>query len=112
MKFTIKKPRGNLVVLMRKLLYSPQAPHQNKFGTGQDQDEKTGELQFARFLAPSGYPRFHLYIKGEENEFIFNLHLDQKRPSYQGSAAHNAEYDGETVAKEAERIKQGLIKNT
>lgn len=99
MKFSVNKPKENLLTLMRKLLYSPQG-----------QDEKTGELTFARFLGTSGYPRFHLYIKEGENEFIFNLHLDQKKPSYQGAAAHNAEYDGKIIEEEAERIKI-LIEN-
>ncbi len=94
MKFNVKKQRENILTLMRRLLYSPEGL-----------DEKTGELKFARILNPSGYPRFHLYISETQSEFIFNLHLDQKKPSYQGSAAHNAEYNGEIVEQEAERIK-------
>jgi len=100
MKFIIGKSKENLLTLLRKLLYSPQG-----------QDEKTGEMIFSRFLSPSGYPRFHLYIRELDREYIFDLHLDQKKPSYQGSAAHNAEYDGELVAKETERIKTVLSQN-
>lgn len=99
MKFSIKKQKENLLTLMRKLLYSPQG-----------QDEKTGEMVFSRFLGTSDYPRFHLYITEAPSEFIFNLHLDQKKPSYPGATAHNAEYDGKIVEEETIRIKT-LIEN-
>jgi hypothetical protein len=70
------------------------------------------EMVFARILgaAGSGYPRFHAYIELDEDskQALINLHLDQKKPSYRGTAAHSAEYDGKTVEKEAERIKQIL----
>ena len=36
---------------------------------------------------------------------VFNLHLDQKKPRYNGARAHNAEHDSETVAREMVRIK-------
>jgi hypothetical protein len=68
-------------------------------GRGGSQDS------FIRVLARSGYPRFHLYINQEDDKIIFNLHLDQKRPSYAGAAAHNAEYNGQAVEAEMERIK-------
>ena len=77
-------------------------------------DEERGELVFVR--PPKGYPRFHLYLKidgstsspqGNE-DLIFNLHLDQKRPVYEGTPAHSGEYKDETVEKEAERIKEML----
>lgn len=58
------------------------------------------------FIKPlSGrYPRFHVFIKTDK-DCEFNLHLDQKAPSYKGSSAHSAEYEGEIIEKEAERIK-------
>jgi len=68
-------------------------------GQGSRQDS------FVRSLGRYGYPRFHLYIQKNSDNIIFNLHLDQKRPSYTGAAAHNAEYDGEVVEAEMERIK-------
>ncbi len=68
-------------------------------GRGSRQDS------FIRVLTRSGYPRFHLYINQEDDKIVFNLHLDQKRPSYAGAAAHNAEYNGQTVEAEMERIK-------
>jgi len=57
-------------------------------------------------LKRDGYPRFHLYLKIENGNLIFDLHLDQKRPIYKGTTAHSGEYSGEIVGKEAKRIKQ------
>jgi len=96
MKFELKGPfRENIYNLMRKVSY--HFIRENK--------EKS-ELIFAR--PPRGYPRFHLYVKIENENLIFNLHLDQKRPIYKGASAHAGEYDGKIVSKEAERIKEIL----
>jgi len=59
---------------------------------------------YVRLLSRTGYPRFHLHIKETGSEYIFNLHLDQKKPSYENQTAHSGEYDGEVVEAEAERI--------
>ena len=68
------------------------------------------EMNFARPLTQNRYPRFHIYLKKDQNKktFVFNLHLDQKKPSYKGSHAHSGEYEGFTVEQEAERIKRIL----
>ncbi len=67
------------------------------------------ELNYIRPLAGrSGYPRFHLYLEKEGENWVFNLHLDQKKPTYEGTAAHSGEYEGEIVEKEAARIQQIL----
>jgi len=70
------------------------------------------EYNIVRNLRGEGYPRFHIYIKKdkENKNFLFNLHLDQKFPSYKQSKAHrhSGEYDGDVVEKEAERIKNIL----
>jgi hypothetical protein len=96
MKFIIRGPfRENIYNLMRKIGYHFQR-----------KDEKTNELTFAR--PPRSYPRFHLFLKQEDGNLVFSLHLDQKRPVYQGTPAHSGEYEGEVVEKEAERIKQIL----
>ena len=97
MTFTIKNPKDNITNLIRKIGY---------FYIGKD--EKTNELSFIRLLERSGFPRFHLYISEKDNELIFNLHLDQKRPIYKGTPAHAGEYEGKVVETEAERIKQTL----
>ena len=104
MKFVINNPkRENIYNLLRGIGYHFL-----------DKDEKTGELNFTRPMR--GFPRFHIYLKidgstgsprGDE-DLIFNLHLDQKKPSYKGATAHSGEYDGATIEQEAERIKKEL----
>lgn len=96
MQFIIQGPfKENLYNLMRKTGYHFQ-----------DEEKERRELSFVR--PPHSYPRFHIYLKVEGEDLIFNLHLDQKKPIYRGSPAHAGEYDGEIVTKEAERIKQIL----
>lgn len=95
MKFTAKKT-DNIINIARKLGYIPERRGDR------------GEFSCQRPLSRAEYPRFHIYITEEENEFIFNLHLDQKKPSYSGTAAHSGEYEGGAVDGEAERIKQIL----
>ncbi len=103
MKFSVKKNilKDGVYNLTRKLGY--------RF---QEKDEKNQELIFVRPLDISGYPRFHLYIKNAEEDLIFDLHLDQKRPIYKGVPAHSGEYEGEVVENEAERIKESFKLNT
>src|SRR3989344_940677 len=55
-------------------------------------------------LGADFYPRFHVYVNQRDNLPILSLHLDQKKPLYAGAHAHNAEYDGEVVEREAQRI--------
>ena len=74
-------------------------------------DPNTGLTSYTKRLGRDYYPRFHLYFEiDKDNRQVLNLHLDQKKPSYAGSSAHNAEYDGELVQREAALI-QGKIKN-
>lgn len=69
-------------------------------------DSKEHELVFAKSLSGTSYPRFHAYCKSMPNAvFAVNLHLDQKRPTYHGVAAHSGEYSGPLVEAEAQRIK-------
>lgn len=91
MKFTIKNPKENPVSLMRKAGYFALF-----------------NSSFVRPLEQSDYPRFHVYISSQNDELIFNLHLDQKKPIYKGAPAHAGEYEGKVVEDEAERIKQIL----
>jgi hypothetical protein len=80
-------------------------------GYAEIHDYQSNKTSYVRRLNRDYYPRFHLYI-GEDNDqrTFFNLHLDQKKPSYAGSAAHNAEYEGTLVETEGRRI-DGLVKN-
>lgn len=76
---------------------------------GYHQDSgRSGQISFSKSLTGGRYPRFHLYIQEESERLIFNLHLDQKQPSYAGQTAHSGEYDGELVEQELARL-QTLI---
>lgn len=97
MKFSIKKAGLNLLNLARRAGYIPQ---------------KTTEAGEQAFIRPiqRDFPRFHLYIKESNEDFILNLHLDQKKPSYGRETAHSGDYDGELVRDEALRIQSLLRK--
>ncbi len=88
MKINIQKKelKENLYGFMRKCGYAPFYE------------------SYVKTMSASGYPRFHLYINENENQYILNLHLDQKRPSYGKETAHSGEYDGKVVEDEARRI--------
>jgi len=97
MKTVVRKTNENLASLGRRLGYIPERIRENN------------EFSFCRPLARYGYPRFHIYAKEEGNNFVLNLHLDQKAPSYEGTHSHSGEYEGELVAVEMKRIK-GILK--
>lgn len=93
MYLKFKKPTGNLVDLIRRCGYSYKGRENN-------------ELNFIRRIGLVNYPHFHIYLKEENGFLILNLHLDQKKPGYQTSAAHSGDYKGEIVEREMERIKK------
>lgn len=94
MDFILENTNETVITLARKIGYRPM-------GISDD------EYNLVRPLSNKNYPRFHIYIKKKEiGYFEVNLHLDQKQPSYEGSAAHSGEYEGDLVEKEAERIKR------
>lgn len=67
---------------------------------------KNNEISYARGLDPGRfYPRFHAYLEIDSKGTKINLHLDAKKPSYEGTSAHAGEYDGEIIENEAARIK-------
>lgn len=75
-------------------------------GYGLKQDRRTGAKSYTRhFERGMLYPRFHVYIKDGGDSWVYNLHLDQRATVYEGATAHSGDYEGETVEKEAERIK-------
>ena len=101
MKFKVKNKKGeNIANFMRRAGYH---------FAGQSQDKN--QLAFTHSLGSGSYPRFHIYLNQnkETGEVFINLHLDQKKPVYKGARAHNAEYEGEIIEKEARRIKELLI---
>lgn len=104
MEFTIKDIQESINSLMRKIGYQPAY------------FQKEGEFSIVRQVGRNDYPRFHLYIRksfgtaqDKLNTYMFNLHLDQKKPSYRGSREHSGEYGGGLVEGEAERIKELLL---
>ncbi len=113
MKFTLKGPfKENIYSLMRKIGYHlrerQRSVEMNEVHRLQGKNEEKSELIFTR--PARGYPRFHIYLKADNNNLIFNLHLDQKRPSYKGTTAHSGEHKGKVVEEEVVRIKQ-ILKN-
>jgi len=69
-------------------------------------EEKRGEITEYSFVRPRlGFPRFHIYARIENGNILVNLHLDQKKPVYEGATAHSGDYDEPIVAQEAGRIK-------
>jgi len=86
------------------------APEQwlRRAGYAYIRDRKMGHESFVRRLGGDFYPRLHMYVEENSERVIFNLHLDQKQASYQGSHMHNAEYDGENVGAEIARLKSLL----
>ena|SRR3989338_2371372 len=94
MRFIITDPRKNRNVtsLLRQAGYHLEG------------ERRENEFSFYHSFSSGSFPRFHLYLKEAEGGWEANLHLDQKRPSYQGSHAHSGEYDGEIVEKEVRRL--------
>lgn len=74
------------------------------------EDRRSQNLSFVRRLGANFYPRLHIYLQNIDDKVIFNLHLDQKKASYEGQKAHSGEYDSELVKEEALRLKLLLKK--
>ncbi len=100
MEFSIPKNqiKENIGVAMRSTGYHKIA-----------KESQNSQLNFVKPLSRAGYPRFHIYLKENKAEYIFSLHLDQKKPVYKGAKAHSGEYDSSVVAEEAQRIKSKLV---
>lgn len=94
MTFRLNNLNYNIINLMREIGYKPL-----KY-------TEEGELNCVRTLAGHDYPRFHIYLKESKEILSFSIHLDQKKPSYEGTTAHGGDYDSETVRDEVKRIKE------
>jgi len=68
-----------------------------------------GELSFVKRVGNADYPRFHIYARTDQDGGVhLNLHVDQKRASYEGATAHSGEYSkdsNEQLERELEKIK-------
>lgn len=89
--YTLEQVPNPLLVL-RRAGYSPF------------RDPQSGEESFILRLTSEFYPRFHLYVEDTPGGISFNLHLDQKKPSYGSGPAHAGEYEGSAIEREMERI--------
>jgi len=69
-------------------------------------DRQRGQESFVRRLGEGYYPRIHLYVEPDGNYVIFNIHLDQKKASYEGTNMHSAEYDSNVVEGEINRLRE------
>lgn len=98
MDFTIKNLEEGIASIARNIGYLIIDTNPN------------GEYNLVRKLAGNNYPRFHIYLRQQGSTYNFGLHLDQKKPSYKGTHAHNGEYFGPVVDEEVERIKDILEK--
>lgn len=67
--------------------------------TGRD-----GQLSYTKRIRGSQYPRFHAYVEDRDGGIQINLHLDQKKASYEGHTAHGGEYDGPAVEREMKEL--------
>lgn len=74
-------------------------------GYGYIRDRQRDKESFVRRLGGGFYPRLHMYFSEQGEQIIFDLHLDQKQASYKGSHMHNAEYGGQVVEQEIQRLK-------
>ncbi|MEI7424934.1 MAG: hypothetical protein WCK10_02335 [Candidatus Staskawiczbacteria bacterium] len=98
MDFTLKDIKENIVSVARALGYIIIDTKEN------------GEYNLVRKFGGDNYPRFHVYLKQQGSTYVFSLHLDQKKPVYEGSGghAHNGEYFGPIIDGEVDRIKETL----
>jgi hypothetical protein len=74
-------------------------------------DRHSDQESFSRRFSRDFYPRFHLYVQeiNDSTQLFFNLHLDHKKASYAGQTRHSADYEGELVAGEAQRLRALLL---
>lgn len=91
-----------------KFRYQTDRPREliRRCGYGEGRNPRDGVFSYTRRLGSNPYPHFHVYIDELPDFFVFNIHLDQKKPSYGGTSAHAGEYDGELVRAEARRLIQ------
>jgi len=97
MVFKIYNKNYNVQALVRDIGYKPLGYTDKK------------ELNCVRALS-GDYPRFHVYLSEAPDIITFSLHLDQKRPVYEGQTAHGGDYESDIVRGEAQRIKDVILR--
>ena len=101
MKFGIKKKvlEENIENILRKAGYNLIHSYHTK------------KDSFVRRLTRDHYPRFHIYVKDNNDIIVIDIHLDQKKASYDNTHVHNAEYDNEIIDDEIKRLKEKILCN-
>ena len=97
MTFKIYNHNYNVPELVKQVGYKPIMYTEKK------------ELNCVRPLRGADYPRFHVYLVEKPDILTFNLHLDQKKPSYGNETMHSGEYEGEIIKQEAQRIQDYIF---
>jgi hypothetical protein len=100
-----------LIINKKRLNLNPEA-FLRRAGYAFIHDSVTGHDSFVRRFSRDFYPRFHIYFEDKDDRVTFNLHLDQKKASYAGSHMHSAEYEGQSVEDEIERLKGFVIEES
>jgi hypothetical protein len=77
-------------------------------GWAQIYDRRRDKISYVKRLGSDFYPRLHMYFSERESQYVFSMHLDQKKASYEGHHAHSGEYDNELVEKELAIIEKKL----
>jgi hypothetical protein len=96
MRFTLENfSGGNIVMMMRRAGYVLIGDYM-----------ENAEMSFIKTITIDDYPRFHVYLRihPDSQMVAFNLHIDQIRSVFKNYPDHGAEYEGEVVENEAERI--------
>lgn len=79
-------------------------------GYAEHRDPHSPQTSFTHRLGPEFYPRFHVYIEERADGVSFDVHIDQKKPSYGVGHAHSGEYEGSLVEREVARIQEFVEK--
>lgn len=67
-------------------------------------DPNTHKTSYVMRISQQFYPRYHVYLKELRGGLIIDLHVDQKKASYEGQRAHSGEYEGPLVKEEFARL--------
>ena len=100
-----------LLIKKEDLVFTPEK-HLQMAGYATVRRDRNNEKNFVRRLGKGYYPRFHVYLKDKSESIELSLHLDQKKPSYSGVRAHNADHDGETLEEEYARVKSIILNSS
>ena len=93
MKITITSPRDSARNILRRAGYSEYV------------DRNTHKTSYAKRLGSDLFPKFHCYANETAGSVSFDLHIDQKHVSYEGSSMHLGEYEGANIERELARIR-------